>query len=77
MTVERLYRHIPTYQLQHEEGKMLRKLLNQIRHPGGISGLALYHMALQRGGHSRGPTIDEARRDYRAAIRAATPWYRV
>ncbi len=55
---------------------MLGRLINTIRHLGGSSDLDSYVINLHRKNRSAAPTRDEARRDYAAAIRVATPWGR-
>ena len=54
---------------------MLIKLFNSIRR-GGSSEFSAYYMNVQRRANSRGPTADEARKDYQASVRIS-PWDRV
>ncbi len=55
---------------------MLGKLINAVTHLGGATGLDSYVIKLHRMNASVAPTRDEAKRDYAAAIRVATPWGR-
>lgn len=53
---------------------MLGRLIDTVTHLGGASHLDAYLIDLHRRNRSAGPTRDEAKRDYAAAIRVATPW---
>ena len=60
----------------NKEGSMLGRLIDTVTHLGGASHLDSYLIRLQRVNRSAAPTRDEAKRDYAAAIRAATSWGR-
>ncbi len=59
-----------------EEGRMLGRLINAVTRLGGASDLDSYVINLHHMNTSVAPTRDEAKRDYVAAIRVATPWGR-
>ena len=60
----------------YKDGRMLGRLINTVTQLGGVSHLDSYVINLHRMNGSAAPTRDEAKRDYGAAIRVATPWGR-
>lgn len=51
---------------------MLHRFIDTIRNIGSRSGFELYLANLVRDNHQGGPTVDEARREYRALMRRTT-----
>ena len=55
---------------------MLHKFIDTFRHLNDPSGFGLYLNNIQRGGRSGGPTVDEAKKDYKAVARNEASLYR-
>ena len=55
-------------QTYSREGNMIRKVFSTIRHLHPISGFDSYFSSVQLHGGAVGPTIDEAKRDFRNRI---------
>ena len=54
---------------------MFKRVLKSIK-PNRKTGFNAYMSNLNRTHETGGPTADEARKDYRAAARSASPWTR-
>ncbi|MCH7786842.1 MAG: hypothetical protein IIB15_03150 [Chloroflexi bacterium] len=55
---------------------MLHKFINTLRHLNDPSGFELYLNNIQRGGRSGVPSLEEAKRDYKAVARSEASLYR-